>query len=279
MPQAIRITCMLLLTAGVKAQAPSATIVPLASSYCSSTSVTFSSSVNGGPVTYSWSVFPRNGVIFLTATDQPSVDMSFNVPVTHTLSLLVSSGSLSAYTAITFSVSRRAIASFNASLTSAGFPAELVLTNYSSNTTKSYWKFSDSQLADSSFHTVRSFSSPGTYTVSLVALGRNGCRDSSAYSFVIPGTSSIELPNVFTPNGDDVNDVYRPIAQGISAIKAYVYNRDGVLLSSWDRANGSWDGYTTSGMACDAGVYFITVEATGFDGTLHRKKTAFTLIR
>jgi gliding motility-associated-like protein len=119
----------------------------------------------------------------------------------------------------------------------------------------------------------------GSYTVSLVAIGSKGCSDTADYTFRISDSSSISLPNVFTPNDDGVNDYFKPLMTGISSLTAYVYNRDGVLLANWDKVNGTWDGHTTSGMACSDGVYFVVVKATGFDGIVYNKKTSLTLIR
>jgi gliding motility-associated-like protein len=113
----------------------------------------------------------------------------------------------------------------------------------------------------------------------LKALGKNGCNDSLSYSFRISDSSGVTLPNIFTPNDDGVNDVFRPITKGITSMMVWVYNRYGVTIANWDRINGSWDGYNTSGLQCGSGEYFVVVEATGFNGKTYKQKGTLTLIR
>jgi gliding motility-associated-like protein len=112
-----------------------------------------------------------------------------------------------------------------------------------------------------------------------VAYGVNGCNDTTSYKFRVSDSSSISLPNIFTPNGDGANDVYIPITRGISGLNAWVYNRDGVIVSNWDKPRGGWDGYSTSGEPCSDGVYYIVVNAFGFDGKVYKLKSSITLIR
>jgi gliding motility-associated-like protein len=170
-------------------------------------------------------------------------------------------------------------ASFNASFSNNGYPADLLLTNYSSNSVKTYWQFNDVALPDSATNTVKRYTQSGSYKVSLVAFGNKGCNDTSDYMFRISDSSSVVLPNIFSPNGDDANDVYRPITTGISLLNAWVYNRDGLLVSSWDKVRGGWDGHTTAGEECDAGTYFIILEAIGFDSKDYKLKSTITLVR
>ena len=58
-----------------------------------------------------------------------------------------------------------------------------------------------------------------------------------------------------------------------------IFNRYGTIIISWDRVSGFWDGHTTSGERCEAGVYFVILEATGFDGKSYKLKQSLTLVR
>lgn len=75
---------------------------------------------------------------------------------------------------------------------------------------------------------------------------------------VLDVTEQFEIPNVFSPNGDWVNDVF--ILPDISGARVYVFNRWGELVGKIDESNNSWDGRTMSGLECPEGVYFYTVE-------------------
>lgn len=205
--------------------------------------------------------------------------LSFTYQGVYTISLTVAnvSGTFTANQNVTVTASPRA--NFSASLNTVGFPNQLVLTNFSSNATSYTWMYSETALTDNTTDAVHSYSASGAYTVSLIASNNNGCSDTSRYSFYISDSSGVTLPNVFTPNADGVNDVFKPIARGIKSMKVNIYSRYGNLVASWDNVNGHWDGYTPSGMLCETGTYFCVMEATGFDGKSYKDKTYISLFR
>ena len=47
--------------------------------------------------------------------------------------------------------------------------------------------------------------------------------------------SSLLMPNAFSPNGDDINDIYKPKDgyRNIEEFHAYIYNRWGQKLYEW----------------------------------------------
>ena len=85
--------------------------------------------------------------------------------------------------------------------------------------------------------------------------------------------SHISLPNVFTPNYDSINDVFKPYLDEITTMSFSIFNRYGNLIFETNRVNGFWDGHTTSGEPCNDGVYFCTLIATGIDGKQFKEKT------
>lgn len=276
----IKLTLLILFSTRVFAQTvPTVSIVPLSSSYCNGLPITFSSAVSQSPVTYTWSVSSNKGLTRFSDLYTNTISLTFTANLAYTLTLSVSdiNGIGTATTAI--QIYKQPKSSFYATLDAAGFPAKLILTNYSTNQTINYWDFSDSGLRDSSLNPTKSYNTPGNYKVSLIAKGQKGCADTSGYSFEIPKSSYLILPNVFTPNNDGVNDIYRPLLAGINTIKATVVNRYGEIITTWDKVNGFWDGYSISGQAVSDGQYFIYVEATGFDGQNYKLRNRITLAR
>ena len=87
---------------------------------------------------------------------------------------------------------------------------------------------------------------------------------------------SIKVPNVFTPNMDGINDVFKasiPNELEISNYTLSIYDRYGVLIFDTQKARQHWDGRTTSGLPCSEGTYFYLlqlsvssqqIELTGF---------------
>ena len=89
--------------------------------------------------------------------------------------------------------------------------------------------------------------------------------------------SNIILPNVFTPNFDSINDVFKPRLDEITELNFSIFNRYGNLIFETTRLNGFWDGRTTSGEPCNDGTYFCILNATGIEGKKYKEKTFIQL--
>lgn len=93
--------------------------------------------------------------------------------------------------------------------------------------------------------------------------------------------SKLEMPNGFSPNGDDINDTYgaKDTHQSIISFRATIFNRWGQRLYSWNDVNGKWDG-KVNGRVVPDGVYFVNVVAKGADGhEFHIRKDINVLTR
>lgn len=83
-----------------------------------------------------------------------------------------------------------------------------------------------------------------------------------------------ELPNIFTPNGDGVNDVLRPIEyQYITAFFIKIVNRWGVEVYKASSPDFEWNGKLyNKGKDCPDGAYFYMAEFTArADGRTFKK--------
>ncbi len=88
----------------------------------------------------------------------------------------------------------------------------------------------------------------------------------------------IDIPNVFTPNNDGMNDFYSINLKGIDSAKIEILNRWGNIVFS-GRNKESWDGQY-NGKPCDDGVYFVIIEYFDYTQNKKNKKTGFVhLIR
>lgn len=257
----------------------SASIAASPTLFCSGTPIEFSAITEVTPSSYSWDIVPFKNVTH-TEKDSSTVTVTFNTPGTYSVFLTAAHETATVTVLRIITVNRKAQSSFNQRLSNSGYPTELTLTNYSKYAIKNYWLIdNDFTNRDSSQNIVRYFTAGGSHTVTLLAFGTKGCNDTANYVFRISDSSSVVLPNVFSPNDDGVNDVFRPISTGILAMTAHVYTRDGVLISKWDKPNGFWDGRAFNGEACSLGEYVVIVEAIGFDGKQYKLKSIVTLIR
>jgi gliding motility-associated-like protein len=277
-----KLLSVLLITSGLQffGQAPTATIVPPGGILCTGQYLVFSSLTTNTPTAYTWSINPSGAAnIVIGSNNQPSVGVTFTNAGIYSVSLTVSnaSGTVTASTSVSVGISPVSV--FSASLTSAGFPNQIDLTNFSTNADGYLWTFSDTGTMFNTTNASHTYTASGAYTVTLVAMNLDGCSTISTYSFRLADSSGVTLPNFFTPNADGINDIFKPIARGLNSLKVSIYNRFGILVYDWDTVNGFWDGYTTSGILCEPGTYFCVMEATGFDDKNYKLKSYISLFR
>jgi gliding motility-associated-like protein len=69
------------------------------------------------------------------------------------------------------------------------------------------------------------------------------------------------LPNVFTPNGDDVHDLFLPYPfRFVDQVDFKVYSRWGNLVFETTDPDLNWDGKNLNGKELEAGTYHYTCE-------------------
>ena len=85
---------------------------------------------------------------------------------------------------------------------------------------------------------------------------------------------SLEIPNVFTPNGDGINDLYRTKDEGLLNKEMTILNRWGNVVFEGKGIEG-WDGTTQDGKECIEGVYFVKVTYTNLLNNEKETKTGY----
>ncbi|MBL7732521.1 MAG: gliding motility-associated C-terminal domain-containing protein [Chitinophagaceae bacterium] len=89
----------------------------------------------------------------------------------------------------------------------------------------------------------------------------------------------IFVPSAFTPNGDGLNDIIRPICVGIKDLVYFrLYNRWGQLVYSTGEIGAGWDG-RISGRVQDSNTYVYLAQGIDFLGNTIFRKGTTTLIR
>ena len=86
------------------------------------------------------------------------------------------------------------------------------------------------------------------------------------------------ITNVFTPNGDGINDLFTLQTKGLKTLDVEIFNRWGQKINEWHTVNGGWDGRSSSGAVCSDGTYYFIINALGFDGKKYYEKGAFSLV-
>ncbi len=150
-------------------------------------------------------------------------------------------------------------------------PLEVTLTDNSVRGTKYIWKFGDDSVSTMINPGTHTYYIPGEYTLTLTIESDLTCRDSATVKItVLP--SSLQMPNVFTPNDDGINDFFIPDKKSLrflnlqifakSGHRVYYYQGDGEDLQNWQ----GWDGkinYTER--RAGPGAYYYVLRASGYD--------------
>lgn len=120
-------------------------------------------------------------------------------------------------------------------------------------------------------------------SIEVRALGASPCQTSEAAgsgAAVSPNPlgDAIFVPNIFSPNGDGVNDILYVYSNAIATMVFRIYNQWGEELFESKSISTGWDG-TSGGVKQPVGVYIYVLQATMQDGTVVNKKGSVTIIR
>lgn len=139
------------------------------------------------------------------------------------------------------------------------------------------WLFTDSVFIAGSPIT-RNFMFGDTVSVFAYFVDPSGgCSDTVFFPNLLPPTAaffSLPIPNVFTPNGDGVNECFKPnILPGFETCYTMViYNRWGRKVFETDETNTCWNGQIKAdGAEASEGVYFYIITLEGgktYNGTV-----------
>ena len=235
---------------------------------CGSNSVTLSATSSPG-VTYLWA---GPNVISGGTTSSPLIGQTgiYTVVVTSTLTGCSSSA--------TVSVNQGSVtAAFIADPTTGVSPLTVNFTNQSIGAITFNWTFGNGNTStNQNPNTI--YNTNGTFTVMLIA-SSGSCSDTAYATIIINDGLSLEIPNVFTPNGDGTNDLFHIKSTGIKEISLQIFNRWGEKLYEFSGPKAEWDGINSNGNKVADGTYFYFVKAIGFDGKEIEKHGTVNLFR
>ncbi|PSK95060.1 gliding motility-associated C-terminal domain-containing protein [Taibaiella chishuiensis] len=140
------------------------------------------------------------------------------------------------------------------------------------------------QWSDGSTQSYKEINAPGVYWVKATG----SCSDATgidtfSVSFEPPEkcNCTIFVPNAFSPNQDNLNDIFRPMLPLTCMGGGYrmrIYNRWGeTVFESYDLMKG-WDG-NCKGQPADLGVYYYTIHYRNTKGEEQQYKGDFSLLR
>ncbi len=235
--------------------------------------------------TYAWGVVPTASFSCYTcSTTVVNKPGEYNIFVTNPANGCVSQGQVQV-------VNGALNGDFTPSAFSGYAPLAVTFQNLSASTSTStpsasitsVWSFGNgvSQITNSvSISPTTTYTNAGTYTVTMY-VNKGTCLDTVVKIITVELPSKLEVPNVFTPNGDGSNDVFFLKVANITDITANIFDRWGnkVYESTSTTGNIAWDGKNMAGKELPVGTYFYVIKATGKDETTYEKKGNVSLYR
>ncbi|MFT5102638.1 MAG: hypothetical protein ACI86C_000280, partial [Candidatus Latescibacterota bacterium] len=148
------------------------------------------------------------------------------------------------------------------------------------------WDFGDGSPAEYGPEVSHAFALDGTYQVTLEVFSAAGCSTTSTQDIVIGKGYTIMLPNVFTPNSDNLNDFFRPLfTGGIIELNFQVFDPDGNELyfetATMEEMSDELiiNGWSGDNAKESTSYYVYKVQATLFSGNEVSKTGLFKLLK
>ena len=116
---------------------------------------------------------------------------------------------------------------------------------------------------DASTDSVFTVTQAGKYWVTALKQGCAGS-DTIVVSECPPDASGIWIPNAFSPNGDGLNDVFKPVCQNIVKFHMEIFDRWGTMIFTTSDPLDGWTGQK-NGSYYPAGVYTYRIDYEGVE--------------
>ena len=220
-----------------------------------------------------WSGEPVN---LCKQCDRPKyvVDMAINASIKGTKLGCPQSGSANMNT---FQPSQAAIFADPAQIVNVKTEVTLQVSTSDPLATDFQWKQGNQNVGSGTSITVsEDKESTNTYSVSYI--DGNGCIGAAIITiqWQVP-SYSLKVPNAFTPDGDGLNDYFKPILEGAELEQFSIFNRFGQLV--YDNTNPEgWDG-NQGGQKAPSDTYVYLIKVSLLDGSTEQKQGTVILIR
>lgn len=203
--------------------------------------------------------------------DPPLTDVTYKLQVTDSMGCISESSF--------FYESIHVKADFSVEPQKGEAPLEVTFTDKSVRAASYIWEFGDDSISVLNNPKPHIYYIPGDYSVKLTIESDLHCVDSMRFSNIVVEPSALAIPNVFTPNGDGINDKFILEKKSLRSLSIDIFSRNGTkvydfygegqILKDWD----GWDGNVNHSSAkASPGVYFYIIKAFGWDDVEYNSK-------
>jgi gliding motility-associated-like protein len=205
----------------------------------------------------------QNGLVILTVTDALGCErtLTFDVNLQEVGTPSFDSDSIGYSTYGSYSIQDP----IQFTDTSTGTPTEIS------------WDFGDGSFSNE-VNPVHVYATAGQYAVIQSVTYDNGCVATYIVTLEITKGYKLVMPNAFTPNGDNINDVFRPSQEGLEELQFSVYDSWGSLIYSEEgEVIAGWDG-TMNDRNTENGNFYYKFTGKTFYGKEIATEGTFTKI-
>lgn len=217
----------------------------------------------GSPVIYNWSNSTTNTSSIQTTTGGVVTVSNTNVCNTQTASINVSVTVL--------------VADILADPISGSTPLSVSFTDNSVGANTYLWDFGNGAGATTQTVSPQTYAESGTYWAYLTVTN-GACESMDSIMILVGLPPEIIIPNVFSPNNDNVNDVFKITALNIKEFNCAIYDRWGLKMHEWSDVNVGWDG-KRNGKDVPDGTYFYIVDIIDLNGKVIKKQGSVNLFK
>lgn len=219
--------------------------------------------VTGGSSPYIWSNSSNTGSVVTTTGGLVSVTYSNVCGIdTQTVTVITSS--------VTADISANPVSGITP-----------LIVNFSNNSVgaNSYtWTLGNGNTAGTQTIAAQTYTTVGNFMAFLIATDGTCFDTDSVLIHVLNEAPTLIIPNVFTPNSDSVNDIFRVTGTNIIDFNCTIFDRWGLQMFYWDNIKSGWDG-KSDGKEVPAGTYFYIINAKDIDGIEIKKQGYLSLFR
>lgn len=168
-------------------------------------------------------------------------------------------------------------AAFTADPTLGTAPLTVNFTNSSTPNSTYAWDFGNGNVNLNTVNPQQTYTTSGTYTVVLLASDPTNplCFDSASAVIIVDVEATVVIPNIFSPNGDNINDQLLISVLGYKEMTVDIFNRWGTKMVSLNPIAGEyWNGDKAS-----EGTYFYIVKGTTNDGKDFEQQGTVMLVK
>ena len=122
------------------------------------------------------------------------------------------------------------------------------------------------------------FKDTGYFKVTQIVKNELNCTDSISLTVYIYPEFRLFIPDAFTPNGDGLNDIFKPSTIGLKEYDFEIYNRWGENIYSSNGPEDGWNG-SFKGNSAPQGVYVYLLKVVDIKGNSRTYNGKVVLIR